>query len=176
MPGLQEAQSGKVPGEEERIMSTLERFWSKVDRRGPQTGLVAGRCYDWTGSKDKWGRGRLNINRIPALAYRWLWEQEHGPVPAGLELDHLCKRPVCVRSSHLEAVTHKVNMERADMSGNGARQRAQTHCLHGHPLSGDNLRIESDGSRCCRTCRLDRQRRNQPIYRKRLAAARRGKG
>jgi hypothetical protein len=38
------------------------------------------------------------------------------------------------------------------------RQRAITHCLRGHPLSGENLRVTGDGFRQCRTCRLEASR------------------
>ena len=33
-----------------------------------------------------------------------------------------------------------------------ASRRAQTHCKRGHPLFGDNLRINTQGYRGCRTC------------------------
>ena len=32
------------------------------------------------------------------------------------------------------------------------RRKELTHCLRGHPLSGDNLRVNKTGSRVCRTC------------------------
>lgn len=37
----------------------------------------------------------------------------NGPLPPGLELDHLCRNKSCVRPDHLEAVTHRENMRRA---------------------------------------------------------------
>lgn len=33
----------------------------------------------------------------------------------------------------------------------------KTECIHGHPLSGDNLFIRSDGNRGCRACRIARR-------------------
>jgi hypothetical protein len=48
------------------------------------------------------------------LSYEWLV----GPVPEGMELDHLCRVRHCVNPSHLEVVTHSVNVIR----GNEARK------------------------------------------------------
>jgi hypothetical protein len=33
-----------------------------------------------------------------------------------------------------------------------------THCLHGHPFSGDNVHIDPDGYQVCRTCERKRRR------------------
>ena len=95
-----------------------ERFWLKVDKDGPlpKARPDLGNCWDWTGSKGQAkGRdyGRFSIKNCPVSAHRWAYESEKGPIPAGLEIDHLCVRPCCVRPSHLEAVTHLVNIQRA---------------------------------------------------------------
>lgn len=34
----------------------------------------------------------------------------------------------------------------------------QDHCIHGHPLYGDNLYVRTDGKRICRTCANRRRR------------------
>ena len=39
---------------------------------------------------------------------------------------------------------------------------AKTHCPQGHPYSGENLRINGDGSRACRTCRSGGPREASP--------------
>lgn len=44
---------------------------------------------------------------------RWAYEQVHGPIPAGLEIDHLCFNTRCVNVDHLEAVTHLENIHRS---------------------------------------------------------------
>lgn len=38
------------------------------------------------------------------------------------------------------------------------QRRDKTHCVHGHPLSGDNLRITPQGWRICRECVRTRSR------------------
>jgi hypothetical protein len=83
------------------------RFWSKVDRSGD--------CWLWTGQKTRAvdGYGRFRFEGRQVMAYRWSYEQENGPVPEGLELDHLCRTRLCVRPDHLEAVTPSENVRRA---------------------------------------------------------------
>lgn len=36
----------------------------------------------------------------------------HGPVPAGMELDHMCHDRGCVNPLHLDLVTHQENCKR----------------------------------------------------------------
>jgi hypothetical protein len=88
-------------------------------------------------------------------AHRVAYEDRIGPIPKGLVLDHLCRDPLCVNPFHLEPVTLKVNNRR----GLGpiiasrlqtARNRARTHCKHGHPFTPENTYRERDGRRCRR--------------------------
>lgn len=60
--------------------------------------------------------------------YRVMYENMVGPIPDGLELDHLCEVPQCINPAHLEPVTHQENILR--------HYRRQTHCRNGHPYSG----------------------------------------
>ena len=47
-----------------------------------------------------------------ALAHRVYYEKAKGPIPAGMQIDHLCRVPVCVNPDHLEAVTPAQNVQR----------------------------------------------------------------
>ena len=107
-------------------------------------------CWLWTGTISD-GYGQFYVNGRRVRAHRYSYEQRRGPIPAGLQLDHLCRVRHCVNPDHLEVVTNRVNVLRGD--GITARQARQTMCRNGHPLAGDNLAVCSRGKRTCLTCR-----------------------
>lgn len=94
-----------------------ERFWPKVhleDTIFPENG-----CMLWTGAKSDgygifWAEGR----NVPA--HRWVYERFYGPIPEGLQPDHLCRVRHCVNPNHLEPVTQKVNLNRGN-TGHGRK-------------------------------------------------------
>ena len=91
----------------------------------------------------------------PARVYAHRASYEHfvGPIPEGLQLDHLCRNPICINPSHLEAVTPRENTMRGfSVSANNARK---THCIHGHSLA-DAWIIKNTQQRRCRTCNTER--------------------
>lgn len=116
-----------------------------------------GDCILWLGTKDQNGYGQMFANgrltRVHRLAYQWA----KGPIPKGYEIDHLCRTRACVNPEHLEAVTRRTNVLRS--LNQAAFQAQQTHCLRGHPLSGQNLYITPDARRQCRTCRAAADRK-----------------
>ena len=93
--------------------------------------------------------------------HKVLWEQENGPVPLGLELDHLCRNTFCVNPRHLEAVTHQINAARgATGERTGEMAKAKTHCPQGHPYDESNTYLRPNrGGRACKTCKLEATRR-----------------
>jgi len=129
---------------------------SILDRLGDKM-LVGDGCWEWTGAKQRGGYGHLSIDGRSIGAHRVVFELLKGPIPAGLDLDHLCRNPGCVRPDHLEPVTRQVNLRRAPEMAWGHRGR-WTECRKGHPLSGDNLKIQASGARACRACERERER------------------
>jgi hypothetical protein len=88
--------------------SLEDRFWSRV--RKDDEG-----CWRWVGSCDEFGYPRFAYQgRGTGMAYRYSYELHNGPVPEGLELDHLCRVRDCVNPAHLEAVTHRENCRRRE--------------------------------------------------------------
>lgn len=151
----------------------VARFWSKVYKHGPLAGtdtLAAGKgqCWLWTDTPGTRGYGAFNYaagdRRITLRAHQYAYELLVGPVPEGLELDHLCRVHNCVNPSHLEAVTHRENILRGE--GLAAKAARQTHCVNGHPFSGDNLRVNAKGHRRCRTCVYEAGKRRDARKRK----------
>ncbi|TAM68316.1 MAG: HNH endonuclease [Chloroflexota bacterium] len=138
----------------------LGRFFSHVE---------PGTCWVWTASRSG-GYGQFHPDaRRPVPAHRWLYEILVGPVPAGLELDHVCRNRACVNPAHLEPVTHRENCRRGEPGHRATRWG--THCPRGHPYSGDNLGHDASGYRRCRTCRRASGRQYQQRRRAALRAA-----
>lgn len=147
-------------------MSSLwERFWSKVDKNGPEPGphtLAAGqgRCWVWTAATFSSGYGYFCIStargaRKQGVAHRVAYELIVGPIDARMELDHRCRRRECVNPDHLEQVTGSENVRRGvGPSIQRTRPLWQTHCNRGHPFGPQNTRIGRSGQRVCRTCVL----------------------
>lgn len=144
-------------------MSTFaERFWAKVDR--------SGECWLWTAARTNSGYGRIQLGGKARLAHRVVWAMTNGPIPDGLDIDHLCHNADqecrrgrgclhrrCVRPSHIEPTTTRENLVRGHTFI--ALNVGKTHCPKGHPLSGANLYARTARTnRQCRTCRRDQDR------------------
>lgn len=69
-------------------------------------------CRLWTGPLDKDGYGHTSTDKGPIPAHRWFYLRERGPIPDGLELDHLCRIRHCTDSSHVDPVTRAMNSYR----------------------------------------------------------------
>ena len=99
-------------------MPSQERFFERVD----QDPMIPGSCWIWTGMKNADGYAKYNGHWT---AYQLSYVYENGPVPEGLEIDHVCRVKTCVNPSHLEAVTHRENMRRGVVSRGGRNHRSQ---------------------------------------------------
>lgn len=128
----------------------MVRFWRHVQPEAE--------CLVWTstyaGSKSRHGTFRPGtcMDGPKAYAHRWIWEQINGPIPPGMELDHVrargCRGPGCVNVAHLEVVTSEENSRRA---------RLDTCRAGKHDLSIPvNVRWDEQGRRRgCAACRRE---------------------
>lgn len=134
-----------------RLARLTESFWSRVEKTET--------CWLWTGTRDGQGYGRFGSKRVFSshFAHRIAYILKRGPIPDGLEIDHLCRNPGCVNPDHLEAVTHRVNLLRG--TGLAARAARATHCPQGHAYTEENTQRNAQGHRKCRACHRARNRK-----------------
>lgn len=112
----------------------LSRFIQKTDFG---SALLANQCWIWMAATDAGGYGRFWGNGRLMRAHRFAWEQKHGPIPPGLQIDHLCRVRNCVNPGHMEVVTRRDNILRG--VGFSALEAKQTHCKRGHEFTPENL-------------------------------------
>jgi len=92
-----------------------ERFWEKVEKRGPDE------CWEWKAYREKTGYGQLQVGTYETpdatRSHRIAWELTNGPIPDGLHVCHHCDNPPCCNPTHLFLGTHQDNMD--DMLAKG---------------------------------------------------------
>lgn len=140
--------AAKVVNRNSNLKWTLEKvtevFWTRV--RKTET------CWIWEGYKDANGYGKASWNGRHMWSHRMAFILTRGYEPVGLDLDHLCKNPICCNPDHLDPVTHTVNVQRALL---------QTHCKRGHKFTPENSYYRPDRkpeelNKMCRTCLAQR--------------------
>lgn len=80
-----------------------ERFEEKVEKSDG--------CWEWTASKYPSGYGAIFVEGRCQSAHRIAYELSIGPIPEGMQIDHMCHNRSCVNPGHLRAVTNKQNTE-----------------------------------------------------------------
>lgn len=111
-------------------------------------------CWQWTGALNSRGYGQVGVNGVSKSTHRVAYELLVGPIPAELQIDHLCRNTRCCYPIHLEPVTAlENNQRRPDVH--------KTHCVNGHELTEQNTILKMAGTskiRNCRTCTTEAQR------------------
>lgn len=132
-----------------------DSFWSKVMPE-PNSG-----CWLWLASvtRDGYGQSYFYGGDAGTKAHRVTYRELVGPIPSGLQLDHLCRVRSCCNPDHLEVVTPRENaMRGVSFSAVNARK---THCINGHELTGNNVYARREGGRKCYRCAMDASARSK---------------
>jgi len=113
-------------------------------------------CWLWIGATAR-GYGQIWVDGRTQPAHRIAYELLVGPIPEGLQLDHLCRVRHCVNPEHLEPVTNRENILRGVSIV--PQNAAKTHCPQNHPYDDANTYYEGPARwRRCLTCKRERQR------------------
>ena len=147
-----------------------QRLWRRV-------GVDENGCWIWVGVKRRDGYGWIRVDGIARPVHRLSYEALVGPIPPGLQIDHLCRVTSCCNPEHLEPVTPRVNSLRSESPL--AKNARKTHCPQGHRYAGDNLIVRyppssPNGNRVCRACETARLRERSRMLRERRLQDQRG--
>lgn len=138
---------------DDRRLTPIDRLMARVvETAGP----MATPCWITTYTPNRAGYVPLRTEGGKRkLCHTVTYEHFVGPIPDGLELDHLCRVRGCCNPAHLEAVTRRVNFLRSHH--NSAITYRTDLCRNGHFMA--DAYVKSDNRRECRICRDQRRRR-----------------
>lgn len=138
-------------------------------------------CWQYTGKPNPVnGYCTIGDQSRQRPAHRVAYEIFVGPIPEGMEIDHLCHtmdqacpggiecpHRRCVNPAHLEPVTRTENNRRS-LSPSAVNQR-KTHCAKGHEFSVENTIAKTiqtpsgpNPRRACRECELGWRAKRPP--------------
>lgn len=146
---------GPWPTPTEEVSTVPKSTLSPVERVMAGSTITPDGCWEWQGYRNPEGYGRMWADRKFQLVHRITFEAQSGPVPTGLQLDHLCRNRACANPDHLEAVTARENTHRSMKHYVYVPRAPRTHCSRGHELTPENSYIRASRPRelFCVTCK-----------------------
>lgn len=145
---------GAQTGQQNARRPLADRFWEKVDKRGPDE------CWLWTGSRNRDGYGSIGRgggDGFVAQATHVAWEVWNGaPFPPGMLACHTCDNPPCVNPAHLFVGTKSDNATDMARKGRSIKGQHRAACRNGHARTAANTYVHRRGV-ACRICRAIRE-------------------
>jgi len=86
-----------------RKLTAEDRFWAKVEKTPT--------CWNWTAAIGSSGHPNFFFEGKVGCAHRWAYANFVAPIPAGMQIDHICHNRACVNPEHLRPATNKQNAE-----------------------------------------------------------------
>lgn len=122
-------------------------------------------CWEWKAEITHDGYGRYCYKYRRYMSHRFSYEIMIGPIPEGLQIDHLCRNRSCCNPEHLEAVTCKENLSRGlgCMPGvivSANKRKAKIHCKYSHEFTPENTYTYKN-KRSCKICNCRRVKESQ---------------
>jgi len=140
----------------------VDRFWSHVDRRGPDD------CWEWQLGRDVRGYGFVKITesvngRDQYFAHRVAYFLGHGEFPSELGVLHRCDNPPCCNPAHLFVGTQLDNVR--DMYEKGRQNRPYGDRIWTTKLTEEDVRaIRSRYRRGVRGCGVEAIARDYGVH------------
>lgn len=130
-----------------------------LERIMERTVVTSSGCFEFQ-STQRNGYGYIRAEGKNRRVHRLAYELLIGPVPDGLQLDHLCRNRACWNvGEHIETVTVRENVLRG--RSHVAANARKTQCLRGHKFDDANTGIDAEGDRYCRECGRERVRKRR---------------
>lgn len=105
-----------------------ERFWRKVDMRGPNA------CWEWNGKRNNYGYGIFHITHKRQVAHRVAYEFATGMLIGEFQIDHACHNRACCNPNHLRLATNKQNSE--NIAGPQRNSKSGIRGVYWHKAAG----------------------------------------
>lgn len=145
-------------------------------------GILDTPCHVWQGAT-LWGYPRRRVTGVRYMEHRRAWAEEHGPIPDGHEIHHICGIRRCINVEHLALVTRSEHLKRhrsaplpdeiqamlaeqSDLGDTHAktdhRKAPRSHCQRGHEQTSENvIRVRGKAGQTWNYCRVCHELRRQ---------------